>query len=170
MYGALVQVIDILNTIKKDLCQKKFICVSFSTSHEGGKLWKGRHLTCFISFWFNKKFFNWSRVDSQCCVNFWRTASGSAIHTHFLIFFSMTVYHRIVSILPSHDTADPFVYSFRMEQFPSAHPKVQVHPPNPPSTWGPPVCALSVSLVSVSWMGSFVPYFRSHVWVISCGV
>jgi len=34
-------VIDILNTIKKDLCQKKFICVSFSTSHEGGKALKG---------------------------------------------------------------------------------------------------------------------------------
>ena len=54
MYGALVQVMDILNTIKKDLCQKKFIHVSFSTSHEGGKALKGKAFwPAFLSFWFN---------------------------------------------------------------------------------------------------------------------
>ena len=55
----------------------------------------------------------------------------------------MRAHHRIVSLVPSPDTAGPFVYSFRMEQFPSAHPKVQVHPsPTCPPPREPPVCSL----------------------------
>ena len=43
------------------------------------------------------------KLDLQCCVSFWCTAewlSYTSIYALFFIFFSITVYHRILTIAP----------------------------------------------------------------------
>ena len=47
------------------------------------------------------------------------------IHTFFLIFFSIVVYHRILNTVPAKDFV---VYPFYIYQFASANPKLPIQP------------------------------------------
>lgn len=58
-------------------------------------------------------FFNWSMCDLQACVNFCCMANiQRSVHTHtsFFVFFSITVYHGVSSVVPHGVHRAPVAY------------------------------------------------------------
>ena len=90
--------------------------------------------------------------------------SDSVIHkyTFFFIFFSIMVYHRILSIAPWAVQKD-LAYSFYIYQFVSADPKLPVRLTPMPHPLDNHSLLSVCECVSVSWTGSFVSYFRLHM-------
>ena len=104
-------------------------------------------------------------IDLQCCVNLGCAASDSVtcIYIYFFIFLSVTVYRRILTIVPS-VTQKVLLLICSIYNNLSANPKLSVLP----SLTSLPVVnhksALHISeSVSLPYICSFVSYFIFHI-------
>ena len=125
------------------------------------------NINLFIICLFILKFY-WSRVDLQCCDNFYCTVMIQLyIYTHpfFFRFFSHVDYHRILGRVPCAVQQVPIGQPFHIPQYAYANPKTSVHPSPPtPVPFGNHQFVYNVcESVSVLQISSFVSFFRFHI-------
>ena len=80
------------------------------------------------------------------------------------MFFSIMAYYGILNIVPCTIQEVFAVYPSCMPWFATANPKLPIHPSHNLFLLGNHKSVLYVcESVSVSWIGSFVSYFRFHI-------
>ena len=87
----------------------------------------------------------------------------TCIHSFFLPLSSIMFHHKWLDIVPSTIQQDLIAYLFQRQWFSSINTKFPIHPIPSPS----PVVTISLFSKSMMWKGSFVPYIRFQIYVIS---
>ena len=143
-----------------------------SKTKVGGEFQKMRDkFHCKLSKKLKKTFFkkNWNALGLQC-VSFWCIASDSVIYSfpYSIPLWFITGYWTQLPVLYNRTLL--FIHSIYNSLY-LLVPNSQSNPPLPPLPLGNHKSVFyAFETASVSYISSFVPYFRFHIWVISYSI